>query len=119
MYNYPCGGDGLITHVLQLWVCVVIITGMKMSTRDSIFTLNELCQLMQQHHTILLAISQYISTEEQHQRVARVFLTIVEGVASVDDFFLQKADALGKTGATTLQRVTVVVRMLAYGVSAD
>ena len=61
----------------------------------------------------------FFSTEEQHQRVARVLLTIVEGVASVDDFFLQKADALGKTGATTLQRVTVVLRMLAYGVSAD
>ena len=48
-----------------------------------------------------------------------VFDRIVEGVTSVDDYFIQKKDATGRLGAHPIQKVTAALRMLAYGTSAD
>lgn len=49
----------------------------------------------------------------------RLFEKIVDGVVETDDYFRQKADALGHLGASPLQKVTAAIRLLAYGVSAD
>ncbi|XP_057247758.1 uncharacterized protein LOC130589988 [Beta vulgaris subsp. vulgaris] len=49
-----------------------------------------------------------------------IFLRIVEGVTTEDDgFFTQKPDAIGRIGASALQKCTTVIRMLAYGSSSD
>ncbi|XP_020243102.1 putative nuclease HARBI1 [Asparagus officinalis] len=48
-----------------------------------------------------------------------LFIRIVNRVADHDNFFMQKRDATGKLGLSTLQKVTAAHRMLAYGTSAD
>ena len=48
-----------------------------------------------------------------------VFLLIVEALLTVDPYFQQRCDALGKKGVSLLQKCTVDMCMLAYGVSAD
>ena len=48
-----------------------------------------------------------------------LFERIVERLGTDDDYFKQRQDALGNLGATTLQKVTAAVRLLAYGGSAD
>jgi hypothetical protein len=48
-----------------------------------------------------------------------LFLRIVEGIKDHDSFFLQKVDAAGKIGPSTLQKATAVIRQLSYGCSAD
>ncbi|XP_020272136.1 uncharacterized protein LOC109847311 [Asparagus officinalis] len=41
------------------------------------------------------------------------------GLETHDSYFVQKRDAAGKIGLSSLQKVTAAMRMLAYGVSAD
>ena len=48
-----------------------------------------------------------------------LFLRIVEAVRNHDSYFHQRCDGLGRLGLSTLQKVTVVFRMLAYGLPAD
>ena len=48
-----------------------------------------------------------------------LFLRIVDAVKSHDNYFQQRCDGLGRLGLSTLQKITVVFRMLAYGVPAD
>ena len=48
-----------------------------------------------------------------------LFVRIMDGVSSYDPWFLQKRDALGRLGVSTLQKCVVAMRMLAYGVAAD
>ena len=48
-----------------------------------------------------------------------LFQRIVERLGADDDYFKQRPDALGKMGATTLQKVTAAIRLLAYGGCAD
>ena len=48
-----------------------------------------------------------------------VFLHIMEALSSVDPYFQQRNDALGKKGLSSLQKCTTTMRMLAYGVSND
>ncbi|XP_024317268.1 uncharacterized protein LOC100842771 [Brachypodium distachyon] len=48
-----------------------------------------------------------------------LFLRIVDKVESHDDYFRQRANAVGLLGATPVQKIVVVFRMLAYGVPAD
>ena len=48
-----------------------------------------------------------------------VFLRIVEALSTVDPYFQQRYDALGKKGLSSLQKCTAAMRMLAYGVSTD
>ena len=48
-----------------------------------------------------------------------LFLRIVDAVKSHDNYFQQRCDGLGRLGLFTLQKITAVFRMLAYGVPAD
>ena len=48
-----------------------------------------------------------------------LFLRIVDAVKSHDNYFQQRCDGLGRLGLSTLQKITAVFRMLAYGVPAD
>ncbi|CAN6319320.1 unnamed protein product [Urochloa humidicola] len=48
-----------------------------------------------------------------------LFLRIVDGVATHDDYFKQKPNASGLLGATALQKVFGPFRMMAYDVPAD
>jgi hypothetical protein len=48
-----------------------------------------------------------------------LFLRIVDDVQEHDNYFLQKADALGKPGLRPLQKITSAIRMLAYGGASD
>lgn len=47
------------------------------------------------------------------------FFTIVVGVCARDNYFIQKQDALGKLGLSSLQKCIATLRMLAYGISAN
>jgi hypothetical protein len=48
-----------------------------------------------------------------------LFLSIVERVCAFDQWFVQRPDATGRMGLSSLQNCTVAIRMLAYGVAAD
>ena len=48
-----------------------------------------------------------------------LFMRIVDAVKQHDSYFQHRIDALGRCGLSTLQKVTAVFRMLAYGLPAD
>ena len=48
-----------------------------------------------------------------------VFLRILSMVEAYDPYFVQKKDALGIFGLSSLQKITAAMRMLAYGIAAD
>ncbi|KAK4737341.1 hypothetical protein R3W88_001038 [Solanum pinnatisectum] len=48
-----------------------------------------------------------------------LFLRIVDAIKDHDMYFEQRIDALGRFGLSTLQKITAVFRMLAYGLPAD
>ncbi|XP_062103095.1 uncharacterized protein LOC133814111 [Humulus lupulus] len=48
-----------------------------------------------------------------------LFLHILDAIQRHDNYFIQRRDGMGKLGLLGLQKVTVVFRMLAYGVPAD
>jgi hypothetical protein len=48
-----------------------------------------------------------------------LFLSIVDDVTEYNSYFLLKKDALGRLGLNPIQKVTLAIRMLAYGGSAD
>ncbi|XP_062217672.1 uncharacterized protein LOC133917858 [Phragmites australis] len=48
-----------------------------------------------------------------------LFLRIAAVVENHDPWFLQKRDVTGKLGLSLLQKMTVAIRQLAYGVSVD
>ncbi|XP_021617979.1 uncharacterized protein LOC110619028 [Manihot esculenta] len=48
-----------------------------------------------------------------------LFLHIIDAIKAYDMYFEQQRDAIGKIGLSTLQKITAVFRMLAYGLSAD
>ncbi|CAL5370078.1 unnamed protein product [Camellia sinensis] len=48
-----------------------------------------------------------------------LFLRIQATVEAHDPYFLQKRNCAGKLGLSSLQKITVALRMLAYGVAAD
>jgi hypothetical protein len=48
-----------------------------------------------------------------------LFLSIVDRVCAYDQWFVQRPDATGRMGLSSLQKCTTAVRMLAYGVVAD
>ncbi|KAF8388421.1 hypothetical protein HHK36_027091 [Tetracentron sinense] len=48
-----------------------------------------------------------------------LFLCIVDIVKDHDNSFMQKKDNIGRLGLSTLQKVTVVFRILANGASTD
>ncbi|KAF8400429.1 hypothetical protein HHK36_013727 [Tetracentron sinense] len=47
------------------------------------------------------------------------FLHIQHTVEAYDPYFVQKIDAIGMLGLSSLQKITTAMRMLAYGVAAD
>jgi hypothetical protein len=48
-----------------------------------------------------------------------LFLHLVDAVCAFDPWFIQRRDALGRLGLSSLQKCTAALRMLAYGVPAD
>ena len=48
-----------------------------------------------------------------------LFLHLVHSVCVYDPWFVQKRDALGRLGLSSLQKCTAAIRMLAYGLPAD
>ncbi|CAL5413495.1 unnamed protein product [Camellia sinensis] len=48
-----------------------------------------------------------------------LFLRILSMVEAYDPYFVQKEDAVGILGLSSLQKMTAAMRMLAYGVAAD
>ncbi|XP_042959567.1 uncharacterized protein LOC122294710 [Carya illinoinensis] len=48
-----------------------------------------------------------------------LFLRIHSTVQTHDDYFIQKRDASGRLGLSSLQKMTTAIRMLAYGITAD
>ncbi|KAF8377336.1 hypothetical protein HHK36_030713 [Tetracentron sinense] len=48
-----------------------------------------------------------------------LFLRIVDALKDHDNYFMQKKDSLDRLRLSTLQKVTTVFRILAYGASAD
>ena len=48
-----------------------------------------------------------------------LFLPIQSAVEGHDDYFIQKRDSAQRLGFSSLQKITVALRMLAYGVTAD
>jgi hypothetical protein len=53
-------------------------------------------------------------------RISRnLFAKIESDLVSHDDYFQQKANCTGKLGASSLQKITAALRMLAYGAPAD
>ena len=48
-----------------------------------------------------------------------LFLRILSKVEAHEPYFTQKRNATKKLGLSPLQKMTVALRMLAYGVSAD
>jgi hypothetical protein len=53
---------------------------------------------------------------QMHQEL---FLSIVDDVTEYDNYFLLKKDVVGQLGLHPIQKVTLALRMLAYGGSAD
>jgi hypothetical protein len=49
----------------------------------------------------------------------QLFLKIHNDVVSHDSYFLQKPDATGLLGLSSLQKLTAAIRQLAYGIGAD
>ncbi|XP_059670957.1 uncharacterized protein LOC132316500 [Cornus florida] len=48
-----------------------------------------------------------------------LFLRILNGVTTYDEWFIQKPDALGCMGFTPIQKMIAAIRILAYGILAD
>ncbi|XP_059664212.1 uncharacterized protein LOC132309986 [Cornus florida] len=48
-----------------------------------------------------------------------LFLRILNGVTTYDEWFIQKPDALGRMGFTPIQKMIAAIRILACGISAD
>ena len=48
-----------------------------------------------------------------------LFQKIVEDIGGFDEYFLQKRDTAGRLGFSPSQKVTLALRMMAYGCSAD
>eukprot|EP00267_Zea_mays_P047895 XP_020400401.1 uncharacterized protein LOC109942668 [Zea mays] len=67
--------------------------------------------------------AQPVYTDAQFWRRFRmrrhVFERLVHAVQQVDPYFVQRPNCAGELGLSALQKVVVVVRILAYGVPAD
>jgi hypothetical protein len=48
-----------------------------------------------------------------------LFQRITEDIVGFDEYFLQKRDAAGRLGFSPSQKITLALRMMAYGCSAD
>ncbi|KAL3322167.1 hypothetical protein AABB24_039676 [Solanum stoloniferum] len=68
--------------------------------------------IFQPHHALMMFRRRY-------QMSRNLFLRIVDAIKDHDMYFEQRIDALGRFGLSTLQKITAVFRMLAYGLPAD
>ncbi|KAM0010548.1 hypothetical protein Hdeb2414_s0074g00775591 [Helianthus debilis subsp. tardiflorus] len=48
-----------------------------------------------------------------------LFLRILNEVVANEPYFVQKRDNIGRLSLSSMQKITVALRMLAYGISAD
>ncbi|XP_059663804.1 uncharacterized protein LOC132309518 [Cornus florida] len=48
-----------------------------------------------------------------------LFLCILNDVKAYDDYFIQKRDATGRLGLSSIQKMTTTIRILTYGCAAD
>jgi hypothetical protein len=48
-----------------------------------------------------------------------LFIHIHDAIITYDMYFIQKRNAAGRLGLSSLQKMTTAIRMLAYGVTAD
>ncbi|KAK9268178.1 hypothetical protein L1049_010620 [Liquidambar formosana] len=48
-----------------------------------------------------------------------LFLRILNEIQQFDDYFVQRRDATGAIGFSGIQKMTVALRMLAYGIATD
>jgi hypothetical protein len=48
-----------------------------------------------------------------------LFLSIMQNLSETSPYFSERYDATGRVGLTVLQKCTVVVRQLAYGIATD
>ncbi|XP_020245015.1 uncharacterized protein LOC109823140 [Asparagus officinalis] len=62
---------------------------------------------------------QNLVIDHRYQMSQSLFLRIVDAMKDDDYHFQQRSDGLGRMGLSLLQKVTVVFRMLAYGLPAD
>ena len=51
----------------------------------------------------------------KYRMLCPIFLRIIEAVESYENYFTQKKDAAGMIGLSSLQKLTIAFRMLAYG----
>ena len=62
-------------------------------------------------------------TAEQFERRYRmpreVFVRLHNAIVAKDEYFCERRDATGKVGASSFQKLTAALRMLAYGASSD
>ena len=49
----------------------------------------------------------------------RLFLKVVEAICAFDSYFVQKIDATGTLGLSSIQKCIAAIRMIGYGVSSD
>ena len=49
----------------------------------------------------------------------RLFLKVVEAICASDSYFVQKADATGTLGLSSIQKCVAAIRMIKYDVSSD
>ena len=48
-----------------------------------------------------------------------LFMRIHDSIVSFDNFFVQKADALGNVGLSSLQKISAALRIFSYGIACD
>ena len=61
----------------------------------------------------------HVKFRRQFRMRREFFMRIVESITAFDSYFVQKCDALGRLGMSPLQKCTLAIIMLAYGVAAD
>ena len=60
-----------------------------------------------------------IKFQQRHRMRKELFVHIMDFIAKFDPWFVQKPDALGRMGLSTLQKCIVAIRMVAYKLPAD
>ncbi|KAF8413080.1 hypothetical protein HHK36_001056 [Tetracentron sinense] len=55
----------------------------------------------------------------RYQMQRELFIRILKDVEAYDEYFVQRKDCCGRLGCSSVHKITTVVRILAYGLSAD
>jgi hypothetical protein len=70
-------------------------------------------------HIIIMCVFFTINYGLRYRMHKHVFLRIVEALGQHDEYFQLRIDATGRSDLSPLQKCIAVIRMLAYGTSAD